>query len=130
MAKKKAKSKSYDQAVIEDAMALLGVSANYTRLDVLKAFRRKAKHHHPDVGGSGEAMRALNEAKDLLLAALANAPAPENMPAHAPEQSKSYDQKQDDKGVANTLAEYTGLQTAFDHFNKELFDGKLPIIFL
>jgi predicted SprT family Zn-dependent metalloprotease len=24
------------------------------------------------------------------------------------------------------LAEYTGLQTAFDHFNKELFDGKLP----
>jgi hypothetical protein len=32
-------------------MALLGVPANYTKLDVHKAFRRKAKHYHPDVGG-------------------------------------------------------------------------------
>jgi SprT-like family len=129
MAKKKTKSKSYDQAVIEAAMALLGVSANYTKLDVHKVFRRKAKHHHPDVGGRDGAMRALNEAKDLLLAALANRPPPENMPAHASEQTGSYEQKQGGS-VATTPLEYGALYAAFEHFNKELFGGCLPDVFI
>jgi predicted SprT family Zn-dependent metalloprotease len=110
-------------------MALLGVPANYTKLDVQKAFRRKAKHHHPDVGGRDGVMRALIEAKELLLAALANAPAPENMPAHATEQTGSYEQEQSSP-FASTPVEYGALQAALDHFNKELFDGKLPDVFL
>jgi hypothetical protein len=29
-----------------------------------------------------------------------------------------------------TPAEYSGLQEAYDHFNKELFDGSLPDVFI
>lgn len=35
--------------------------------DVKAAFRKKAKHCHPDVGGSAEAMASLCEARDVLL---------------------------------------------------------------
>ena len=38
---------------------------------------------------------------------------------------KSYDQKKP-KALALTPASYSGLQDAYDHFNRELFDSKLP----
>jgi hypothetical protein len=61
---------------------LLGVPADYTRADVLAAFRRKAKTAHPDAGGSAEAFQKLVEARDRLLASLGEkAPKP---PAYAP----------------------------------------------
>jgi hypothetical protein len=34
------------------------------------------------------------------------------------------------KSTAITPVEYSGLQAAYDHFNKELFDGKLPDVFI
>ena len=42
---------------------------------------------------------------------------------------KSYDQSAD-KPLAITPIEYGGLQEAYDHFNIELFDGKLPDVFI
>src|SRR5262249_3675615 len=42
---------------------------------------------------------------------------------------KSY-QRKVDQPIAITPAEYGGLQEAFDHFNKALFDSTLPDIFL
>jgi hypothetical protein len=56
---------------LAEAIALLGVPQDYTKADVIAAFRRKAKVHHPDVpGGSAEIFRKLVEARDRLLAAL------------------------------------------------------------
>jgi predicted SprT family Zn-dependent metalloprotease len=105
-------------------MELLGVAANYSKAEVLRAFRRKAKHAQPDAGGGNEMMRLLIEAKELLLAALADLP--RNMPAHAAErqQSKSGDP------IAITPIEYGGLQAAYDHFNRELFGGSLLDVFI
>jgi hypothetical protein len=65
------------QIPLAEAMALLGVPADYTRDDVIAAFRREAKNAHPDVGGTAEMFRKLVEARDRLLAALGTkAPAP------------------------------------------------------
>jgi hypothetical protein len=41
---------------------MLGVSASAQWEDIERAYRKKAKLHHPDVGGDGDTMRALNEA--------------------------------------------------------------------
>jgi predicted SprT family Zn-dependent metalloprotease len=52
----------------------------------------------------------------------------------APKKSQSYDQskgtapKQPDNAI--TPVEYGGLQKAYDHFNKELFGGSLPDVFI
>ena len=59
------------------AMQLLGVPENYTKADVLAAFRKAVKKAHPDVGGTEEMFRLLVEARDRLLAAIGtSAPAP------------------------------------------------------
>jgi hypothetical protein len=69
---------------LDQAMALLGVPANYTRDDVIAGFRRAVKKAHPDVGGTAEMFRLLVEARDRLLAALGtSAPAPK-APEYAP----------------------------------------------
>ncbi len=41
---------------------LLGISPSAGWKEIEKAYRAKAKVHHPDVGGDKDAMRALNEA--------------------------------------------------------------------
>ena len=70
------------QMPLADAIALLGVPANYTKEDVIAAFRREVKKAHPDLGGTAEMFRNLVEARDRLLAALGtSAPAPK-MPTY------------------------------------------------
>jgi hypothetical protein len=65
------------QMALAEAMALLGVPANYTREEVLAAFRREVKKAHPDAGGTAEMFASLVKARDRLLAALgASAPQP------------------------------------------------------
>lgn len=55
---------------LDDARRLLGVDAGADADAIRAARRRLAKSIHPDVeGGSGDAMRQLNEAADTLLAA-------------------------------------------------------------
>ena len=69
---------------LAEAIALLKVPANYTKDDILAAFRREAKKAHPDVGGTAEMFEALVKARDRLLAALGtSAPAPKP-PRYAP----------------------------------------------
>ncbi len=47
---------------------MLGVSPSASWEEVEKAYRRKAKIHHPDHGGDEDTMRALNEAYAQLKA--------------------------------------------------------------
>ena len=47
---------------LELCYKMLGISPSAPWEDVEKAYRRKAKIHHPDHGGDEDAMRALNEA--------------------------------------------------------------------
>ena len=51
---------------VEVCYRLLGVSPSTPWEEVERAYRRKAKVHHPDHGGDEDAMRALNEAYMLL----------------------------------------------------------------
>ena len=44
----------------------LGVSPPSSWEEIERAYRKKAKVHHPDLGGDQDAMRALNEAYALL----------------------------------------------------------------
>tara|TARA_R110001592_G_scaffold173302_2_gene411941 strand:+ start:802 stop:1044 length:243 start_codon:yes stop_codon:yes gene_type:complete len=41
---------------------MLGITPSATWEEIEKAYRSKAKVHHPDRGGDGDTMRALNEA--------------------------------------------------------------------
>ncbi len=45
---------------------MLGLSPSAPWEDVEKAYRQKAKIHHPDHGGDGDTMRALNDAYTLI----------------------------------------------------------------
>ena len=72
------------QMPLADAMALLGVPADYTREDVIGGFRRAAKKAHPDAGGTAEMFRKLVEARDRLLAALGTSAPPPKPPSYAP----------------------------------------------
>lgn len=72
------------QLPLADAIALLGVSANYTREEVIKAFRKKALKAHPDHGGTPEMFRKLVEARDRLLAAIGTEAVKPEEPSYAP----------------------------------------------
>lgn len=69
---------------LAEAMALLGVSADYTEEDLLAAFRREVKKAHPDAGGTAEMFRKLVEARDRLLASIGTSAAAPTMPTYAP----------------------------------------------
>jgi DnaJ-class molecular chaperone len=45
---------------------MLGISPSSTWDEIEKAYKRKAKLHHPDRGGDEDMMRALNEAYNRL----------------------------------------------------------------
>lgn len=45
---------------------MLGVSPSATWREIERAYRQKAKLHHPDQGGDDDAMRALNDAYTKL----------------------------------------------------------------
>jgi hypothetical protein len=59
-----------------DPLGVLGLTAGATADDVRVARRELAKRHHPDRGGDGAAMRAVNEAADAALQGLEAPPAP------------------------------------------------------
>jgi hypothetical protein len=52
------------------ARALLGVERSASREDIIAAHRRLAALVHPDRGGSNDALREANAARDLLLSLL------------------------------------------------------------
>lgn len=54
------------KADLEICYRLLGVSPNSSWNEIEQAYRKKAKKHHPDVGGDEDAMKALNEAYQIL----------------------------------------------------------------
>lgn len=49
-----------------DHYATLGVAPDASMDEIKRAYRRAARHAHPDHGGSHERMQALNKAKDVL----------------------------------------------------------------
>ena len=51
---------------IELCYKILGVSPSAPWEEIEKAYRRKARIHHPDHGGDDDTMRALNEAYAIL----------------------------------------------------------------
>ena len=72
------------QMPLAEAMALLGVPADYTKGDVISGFRRAAKRAHTDLGGTAEMFQKLTEARDRLLAALGTSAPPPKPPTYAP----------------------------------------------
>ena len=56
---------------LERARALLGVGRNAGREDIIDAHRRLVAMVHPDRGGTNEQVHEANDARDLLLGALA-----------------------------------------------------------
>ncbi|MDO8364402.1 MAG: hypothetical protein Q7V88_16035 [Actinomycetota bacterium] len=60
----------------DDPYALLGVASDATAAELAAARRRKAQRVHPDVGGDGAQMQAVNAAYDLAVQRL-TAPRPE-----------------------------------------------------
>lgn len=52
------------------ARAVLGLGANASREEIIAAHRQLAALVHPDRGGTNDALREANAARDLLLAAL------------------------------------------------------------
>jgi hypothetical protein len=50
----------------KDYYRVLGVADGASAEEIERAFRREARKHHPDSGGSEEEMKSLNEAHDVL----------------------------------------------------------------
>jgi hypothetical protein len=69
---------------LAEAMALLGVGEDYTKEDVLAAFRKKVKQAHPDLGGTAEMFQKLVEARDRLLKAIGAKARPPKPPQYYP----------------------------------------------
>ncbi len=57
---------SRNDADVEVCYRLLGLSPSAKWEDIERAYRAKAKIHHPDRGGDEDAMRALNEAYNKI----------------------------------------------------------------
>lgn len=51
---------------VEDARSLLGLPVGFSPDDLKTAYHKAAKIHHPDSGGSGEAMKRINAAYSKL----------------------------------------------------------------
>jgi hypothetical protein len=56
-----------------EALRLLGLQDPVERFEVVSAYRRLARQHHPDLGGDPDVFRALTVARDLLLGDAGNA---------------------------------------------------------
>lgn len=60
----------FDKAIevlgADDPLVLFGLGRDATWSDVLSAYRRLAREHHPDLGGSKEAMQKINAAFEVL----------------------------------------------------------------
>lgn len=54
-------------ASFTDYYGLLGVAPGADSAQIRRAFLRKAKQNHPDIGGSVEAMRMINQAYKTLI---------------------------------------------------------------
>lgn len=52
--------------VTEDLYELLGVNKNASQNEIKKAYRKKAKEHHPDVGGDDEYFKKISYANEIL----------------------------------------------------------------
>jgi curved DNA-binding protein CbpA len=50
----------------KDYYSVMGLSEDASKEEVDRAFRNEARKRHPDGGGSEEAMKSLNEARDVL----------------------------------------------------------------
>jgi hypothetical protein len=72
------------QMPLAEAMKLLSVPVNFTKEDIIVAFRLAAKKAHPDAGGSAELFRKLVEARDRLLKSIGTSAPPPTMPKFAP----------------------------------------------
>ena len=72
------------QMALGEAMALLGVPADYAKDDVIAAFRREVKKAHSDLGGTAELFASLVKARDRLLAALGTSAPQPRPPQYAP----------------------------------------------
>jgi hypothetical protein len=57
---------SFNLTIQIDPHAVLGVEAGASLLEIRDAYRRKAKQHHPDVGGDEWAFRILSQAYEIL----------------------------------------------------------------
>ena len=64
----------------KSALRLLGLSDGFTKAQLDQAFRSKAFEHHPDRGGTPEAMKRLGEAKAFLLQPAVPNPRPGSPP--------------------------------------------------
>ena len=51
-----------------EALSVLGLKAGASKASIKQAFRKLVKQHHPDLGGSAEAFRRVNQAYQLLMA--------------------------------------------------------------
>jgi curved DNA-binding protein CbpA len=49
-------------------LSILGLQADASKEAIKQAFRKLVKQHHPDLGGSADAFRRVNDAYQLLMA--------------------------------------------------------------
>ena len=52
---------------VRDALQVLGLKRGASQDEIKKSYRRLVKHHHPDLGGSADEFRKINEAYQQLL---------------------------------------------------------------
>ena len=96
--------KLFESMSVEQAKSILGISGEVTPEEVKKAYKAKAREHHPDMGGDVEMMKQVNIAYDKL--------------KDYKEKSPKFDWEQLNK-------EYRGLTQAVNDIIKKSFDTQV-----
>lgn len=110
-----------------DARKILGVGNDATPQEIRKAYRKKAKKHHPDQGGDSWAFQQVQDAFEELSTAKEGANTSQS-PSQA-QQSQSTSSNPVNESISETNSKNTNNHAEGhpNHSWKNLFTGELPL---
>lgn len=108
-------------ASFTDYYGLLGVVPGDDSAQIRQAFLHKAKQNHPDVGGTAEAMRAINEAYKTLISPASRAAYDLLHSFHTGTKEISYHRSERQPATAHLPDDYIDwfLDTIYDEYSSE-----------
>ena len=104
---------------LDDAMTLFGLDSIDSLQDINKKYKELAMKYHPDIGGSEEMMKQINQAKEVLS---------KNVGKHTSKSSSPYHIDKEERNRRYKIVD-DFINDLFDKFNFEIYKKYLENIF-